>query len=135
MTTPETTDWGAWSKEAVRLMQERNAAWQKRFGLPEDCPFRWDINTATIRFDHEGSQITASVCVVGTTSTHEGTFLWAWANEAIPAVARARLELVREFGAKHQLSLLTTPEFPAGRAEARDTGRLGTSAGRGRSIH
>lgn len=118
MNTVETTDWGAWSQEAVRLMQEHNAAWQKRFGLSDGCPFQWDINTTTIRFDHEAGQVVASVCVVGTTSSREGTFLWSWANESIPITARGRLDMVQEFGARHQLSVLTTPEFPAGRAEA-----------------
>jgi hypothetical protein len=117
MDEAEITDWVAWSREAVRLMQERNAAWQQRFGLSE-CPFQWDINTATITFRRDTDEVSASVCVVGTTSVAESTFLWGWANENVPPMARRYLEKVREFGARHQLQLLTTPEFPGGPAEA-----------------
>jgi hypothetical protein len=110
------TDWGAWSREAVRLMQERNNAWQQRLGL-SDCPFQWNINTATITFRCRVDEVIASVCVVGTTSAAEGTFLWGWANESIPPMARTHLDRVKEFGARHQLPLLTTPEFPRGHSE------------------
>jgi hypothetical protein len=110
------TDWGAWSREAVQLMQKRNIAWQQRFGLG-GCPFHWDMNTAIIKFSRDHDDVIASVCVVGTTSVCEGTFLWGWANESIPPIARKHLELVREFGAKHRLQLLTTPQFPCGHPE------------------
>lgn len=117
MNEVEIIDWGAWSKEAVRLMQERNTAWQQRWGL-SNCPFQWDMNTATVRFRRDNGEVIASVCVVGTTSVAENTFLWGWANENIPAVARKHIERVQAFGARHQLQLLTTPEFPGGRPEA-----------------
>jgi hypothetical protein len=123
-----TTDWGAWSRQAVRLMQERNAVWQQRFGLASGCPFHWDLGMATIEFRRTTDEVVAGVCVVGTTSVHENTFLWGWADENIPPAARKRLEQVREFGAKHNLDLLTTPQFPGGRPEALEmaavTGRV-----------
>src|SRR5438067_2465532 len=50
-------------------------------------------------------------------SACEKTFLWAWANEAIPLGAQDRLLDVRAFGATHGLDLLTTAEWPAERAE------------------
>ena len=120
------TDWASWSKEAVRLMQERNNLWQQRFAV-SSCPFDWDMGTATIRFRRDRDEVIASICIVGTTSEHEGTFLWAWANEEIPSSARRQLELVREFGTRHDLQLLTTPEFPGGHAEALE---MAAAAGR-----
>jgi hypothetical protein len=117
MSDQGTTDWAAWSREAVQLMQKRNAEWQARFAL-ERCPFSWDLNTACIRFQRGTDDVLASICLVGTTSASDGTFLWAWANEAIPAAAQKGLDLVRAFGAKHDLGLLTTGEFPGGRPEA-----------------
>jgi hypothetical protein len=98
-------------------MQERNDAWQRRWGL-SNCPFQWDMNTATIRFRRDTDEVIASACVVGTTSVAETTFLWGWANENVPPMARRRLEGVREFGARHHLQLLTTSEFPGGHPEA-----------------
>jgi hypothetical protein len=122
------TDWGAWSKQAVRLMQERNAVWQQRFGLVGGCPFHWDLGMATIEFRRSTDEVAASVCVVGTTSVSEKTFLWGWADKNIPPAALKHLEQVREFGAKHNLNLLTTPQFPGGRSEALEmaavTGRV-----------
>src|SRR5687767_7024312 len=111
------TDWAAWSREAVQLMRRRNADWEQRFTL-QGCPFVWDLETASIRFERTLDDVVASICLVGTTSSPEGTFLWAWANEAIPSVTRRGLDLVRAFGAKHDLSVLTTAELPGGRPEA-----------------
>ncbi len=116
MSEDPNTDWSGWSREAGRLMQERNAAWQERFRLGGHA-YRWHLDPATLRFERESDAVVARVCVVGTASEHEGTFLWSWANEAIPATARLGLEAVREFGARHGLLLLTTPEFKGGRAE------------------
>ena len=59
----------------------------------------------------------ADVCVVGSASKAEGTFLWAWANETIPDEAKRDLEKVRDFGLEHDLGLLTEPAVAGGRAE------------------
>ena len=99
------------------MMQERNVVWQQRFGLV-GCPFR---GTSTLRrLSFVTTLITWSLpsVWVGTTSLREGTFLWGWANENIPLIARRHLELVREFGIRHQLQLLATPQFTGGRPEA-----------------
>lgn len=116
MDADETTDWAAWGREAVRLMQARNDAWQQRFSLTSNR-FRWDIATATLRFEREHDEVIATICLVGTTSLAKGTFLWAWANESVPEVARRGLDRVRAFGEQHGLSLLTRPEFPGARPE------------------
>jgi hypothetical protein len=109
-------DWAEWSREAVRLMQARNAEWQKRFDLA-GARYAWDLATATMTYAREHDVVLASITLVGTTSAAEGTFLWAWANETIPPVAREGLERVRAFGKEHDLPLLTDAETPGGRAE------------------
>lgn len=109
-------DWGAWSRESVALMQARTDAFVQRFGLSGQ-PFRWDLDTARIMFACADRGVSADLCVVGSVSAAEGTFLWSWANEAIPPQARARIEEVREFGEAHDLDLLTTAAWPGGRAE------------------
>src|SRR4051812_24265052 len=35
MVSDEVTDWAAWSRDAVALLNERNAAWAAKFVLPE----------------------------------------------------------------------------------------------------
>src|SRR5262245_31798633 len=110
------TDWSAWSREAVRLMQERNQAWLDRFHIDRN-PYQWNLDSATLRLERETDAVVARLCAVGSCSEHVGTFLWSWANDAIPAAARRGIEEVREFGARHGLPLLTTPEFKGARPE------------------
>jgi hypothetical protein len=97
-------------------MQDRNEEWQNKYQL-QSRPFRWDLGTATIRFQRPSDAVVASLCLVGTASEAEGTFLWSWANESIPSAARQGIDAVREFGARHDLSLLTEPVFRGGRPE------------------
>jgi hypothetical protein len=111
------TDWGAWSREAVALMNARNEEWNARFGLAR-APYRWDLERGRIRFDRAGDRVVADLCLIGTASMSEGTFQWAWADPTVPGIATAGLDLVRRFGEEHDLSLLITPEWPGGRSEA-----------------
>ena len=71
--------------------------------------------------------------MIGSVSEAEGTFLWAWANEAIPCQARRGLEKVRVFGESNGLELLTIPEWGGSRSEGLEmsavTARLLDAAG------
>jgi hypothetical protein len=105
-----------WSREAVQIMQERNRAFLERFALSGNA-FRWDLEAAQIAFVSGERAVIADIAVAGLTSQSDGTFLWAWAHEAIPPQARQGMDEVRVFGARHDLGLLTTAEWPGGRAE------------------
>jgi hypothetical protein len=98
-------------------MQERNRAWIDRFGVAADARYEWNLDTATIKFPSGAGSVIADLCIIGSASEHEGTFLWAWSNETLPRGAQRRLEDVRAFGLRHDLGLLTTPEWEGGRAE------------------
>ncbi|HKY26946.1 MAG TPA: hypothetical protein VJM12_03285 [Pyrinomonadaceae bacterium] len=113
---PEEQDWGAWSQEAVRLMETRNRASREKFDL-DGRPYRWNLDHAQIAFLFPDHAVVADLCDVGSVSKCEGTFLWAWANEAVGDRAKARLHEVRAFGEKHDLGLLTTAEWQGGRSE------------------
>jgi Domain of unknown function (DUF4265) len=117
MSDSEETDWAAWSREAVRIMQQRNDRWTARYGFA-DCRYDVDVGTATLWLHRKKDLVVAAIRVVGKTSERKGTFLWSWADVILSTEARLGVERVREFGEEHGLSLLTTPEFPAGRAEA-----------------
>src|SRR5262245_29388379 len=108
--------WSDWSRDAVRLMQERNEAWVRDYGL-QGCHYQWSLDSAQMVFRSGASEVVADICVVGSVSEAEGTFLWAWANESIPPHSRRGLERVREFGERNALELLTSPEWPAAGAE------------------
>lgn len=117
MASDESADWGAWSREAVALMQRRNEGWAKTFGLTDGAPFQWSLEEGKIFFMRGHDRVAADLCLIGTASTSGGTFMWAWANDAIPLAARRGLEAVNAFGQKHGLSPLVEAEWPAGRAE------------------
>ena len=110
------TDWSAWSREAVALMQARNDAWVERFGL-SGAPYTWNLHEATIRFQRPMGAVIAELCYVGSVTASEGTFRWAWANDGVPKQAWERLHTVVGFGRANDLDLLTTPEWNAGRAD------------------
>jgi hypothetical protein len=97
-------------------MSAQNEAWTSRFDLAR-APFRWDLATAELRFERATDHVVADLCLVGTVSEVAGTFRWAWANHAIPEAARRGLDMVRAFGATHDLPRLTEPEWPGSRAD------------------
>jgi hypothetical protein len=97
-------------------MAARNRDWVRRFEL-ERARFRWDLNTGELSFERAVDTVVAKLCCIGTVSHSEGTFRWAWSNDAIPAEATRGLDAVRTFGAEHHLELLTTAEWAGGRAE------------------
>ena len=107
------TEWSDWSREARRLMQERNDAFVDGYQLT-DAHYRWNLQLARIGFMLEDDAVVAEITVVGTVSDQAGTFLWGWANEAVPDTARTRLQQVRTFGLEHDLHRLTTPEWVGG---------------------
>ena len=116
MVTEAERNWGAWSRGAVRLMQERNNAWMRDYNVRERH-YHWSIDDAKLVFPSTSDEVVADICMVGSVSVSEGTFLWAWANETIPTHARRGLERVREFGQSNALELLTKSEWPGGRSE------------------
>ena len=114
----QTTDWAAWSREAVEMMQARNAQWPQQFGLQGNPTYRWDLERALLALEAPLHEVVATVCLVGTSSEQDGSFVWSWANEAIPRLHGEALEVVHDFGCTHNLSLLTTARIPGGRPEA-----------------
>src|SRR5215510_6997295 len=116
MPTKVESDWSVWSREAVRLMRERNDAWLREYGL-RGCRYDWTLDDAQLVFISGSDEVIADICVLGSVSESEGTFLWAWANEAIPSHARRGLEKVREFGERNALELLTEPKWLGSRPD------------------
>jgi hypothetical protein len=97
-------------------MQERNDAWMRDYGL-KGCQYDWSLDKAQLVLRLDSDEVVADICVIGSVSEAEGTFLWAWANEAIPHKARRGLERVYEFGKSNMLELLTRPEWPGGQPD------------------
>lgn len=98
-------------------MQQRNAAWTKRFELA-GAPFVWDLTTGMITFQQGPRQVVADAVFLGSASAGEHTFSWSWANDTIGELHRSRLAPVRAFGIANDLAMLTDAAWPGGRAEA-----------------
>lgn len=132
-TAQQPIDWNAWSREAVETMVAGNAQWQRDFGLEGSPKYHWDLDTATLTLEGALGPVLATVCLVGTSSDSEGSFLWSWANEAVPRQHAQALEVVHEFGRENQLALLTTARIQGGRPEAMEclciAGRLQRAMG------
>lgn len=107
-------DWAAWSREAVENMLARNQEWPAQFGLHPPLTCRWDLERALLAFEAPLHEVIASACLVGTSSEKEGSFVWSWANEAIPMQHGQALEVVHDFGRENKLALLTTPRLQGG---------------------
>lgn len=116
--THHTTDWAAWSREAVESMVACNAAWPQQHGLQDKPRYHWDLESATLVLQAPLHQVVATVCLVGTSSVQDGSFVWSWANTAIPPQHGQALEVVHDFGRENQLALLTTACIQGGRPEA-----------------
>lgn len=131
--TEERHDWSAWSRAAVESMMAGNARWRREFGLEGSPPSHWDLDSATLTLQGTLGPVVATVCLVGTTSDSDGSFVWSWANEAIPRQHGQALEPVHEFGRENQLALLTTARIPGGRPVATEclciAGRLQRAVG------
>lgn len=114
------TDWAAWSREAVLIMQRRNDAWQRRFQLPTGTPFRWDLTVGTLTFQRGLRSVMADAVLVGTASDRDGFFVWSWADEEIPRSHRSRTVAVRDFGTANGLTMLVAAKWSGGRTEAQE---------------
>lgn len=110
-------DWSAWSREAVASLERKNEEWQARFAIGNGTPYQWHLDCGEISFDRGHDLLVADICVIGSTSSSEGTFRWSWANDRTPAAARRDVEQVRTFGEKHDLGLLIDAEWPGGKPE------------------
>lgn len=119
-TQAQPIDWAAWSREAVEMMVARNAQWPQEMGLPDTAHYRWDLERGLLALEGPLHEVIAHVCLIGTTSKDDESFVWSWANPAIPAQHGQALEVVHEFGRTHQLSLLTTARIPGGRPVANE---------------
>ncbi|MEU8071636.1 MULTISPECIES: DUF6882 domain-containing protein [unclassified Micromonospora] len=75
-----------------------------------------DVPDGTVTF---GNDLRYRVQLLGTESHDDGTWLWAWANEAsnLPPALLHLAGWLREYGHRQQVAELTEPTFPLRRAD------------------
>lgn len=75
-----------------------------------------DLTSGTVTF---GDDLRYGVQLLGTESHDDGSWLWAWANEAsnLPPALLHLCGWLREYGHRHQIAELTEPTFSLERAD------------------
>lgn len=100
-------DWNVWLRESAAMMTTRSRELMDRHGL-KGAKYTWDLDSGT--FTSGGTKL--ALCVVGT--VENGTFMWSWANGAIPPAAKQGIERVRDFGLIQDIPLLCEPAASGG---------------------
>jgi len=113
----QTQHWRDFSRQCVEEAEEKRDTFMQRYGI-RGASFSYDLDSGHIKFDTGGEVVTARICVVGTTSTHHRTFCWSWANPAIPLCSTPNINVVRQFGERHNAPLLIDAEWVGGHPEA-----------------
>jgi hypothetical protein len=94
--------------EAVHALTALNQSCDKQFQIPSWPHWDYELERGTLTFSGDGvPKVVASIQVVGTTSKTSGTWLWAWANENLPAKVTHAVKTVRAFGEAENLRELT----------------------------
>lgn len=96
------------------LLEQYGAlSFEKQLALGDligDRNWQADLTAGTITF---GSDYTFPIQMLGTESEYDGTWLWAWANDAsnIPPALLQCCTTMRQLGATQNIPELTTPEL------------------------
>jgi hypothetical protein len=87
---------------------------KQAFGLSRYERWDWDDARGAIIFSDGGvPKVVARCQLVGTVSRRSGTWVWAWADEAVESRHRRDLHEVRLYGEHHGIWQLTTPRWEA----------------------
>lgn len=101
-------EWSEWSRSAVQMMKQRNEDFISKYDL-QGKAYSWDLNEALLEFTSQDEIVAADLCVVGTFSETDESFVWSWHNDSIPEKASEKLKVVKIFGEDNNFELLNTP--------------------------
>lgn len=79
-----------------------------------------DLEVGTITFTNpqKGLVVTASVQVIGTYNTQDGSWLWGWDHPSVPPLLGEHARCARDFGERYGLHALTTRKITASMEDA-----------------
>lgn len=98
---------------AVHDLTRLNKKCDEDFHIDSWPRWDYDLERARLTFSQDKMpKVIASIQVVGTTSTTDGTWLWGWANENLPTAATKAMKKVRAFGETENLAALTQSSCP-----------------------
>ncbi|MBC7856885.1 MAG: hypothetical protein IAF94_25930 [Pirellulaceae bacterium] len=96
---------------SVKELQVKNSAHQS-WGLGKFD--RWDLDqdTGTLVFSNpDGSTVTTTAQIIGSFSTSDNSWLWAWDNPSIEGKLKQDALQVKAYGEEHGIERLTTRKW------------------------
>jgi hypothetical protein len=98
---------------AVHQLMHLNKECAKSFYTDAWPRWDYDLDAATLTFSEDNVPgVIASIEVIGSSSISGKTWLWAWANNSLPANVTQGASKVREFGEAENLTDLTQSTLP-----------------------
>ncbi|HEY6815871.1 MAG TPA: hypothetical protein VI168_10065 [Croceibacterium sp.] len=95
-------------ERAMQTLQAQTEASDALWGMA-GAEWSVDLETGIIEFQNDkGWTISAPVQVVGTYDTLDSTFLWGWDHPSVSPGQAESARMVREFGERNGLEVLTT---------------------------
>jgi hypothetical protein len=70
-----------------------------------------DLAAGTISFEHDAGSLTGPVQFIGSYSPDTSTWLWGWANSAMPEHVTSAVAEAAGYGLANGISALTTPKL------------------------
>jgi hypothetical protein len=99
--------------EALHELMRLNELCNNEFRISSWPRWDYELHRGTLTFSQDGvPKVQASIQVIGTTSISEGTWMWGWANDSLPANVTKEVATVREFGTTENITELTKEELP-----------------------
>ncbi|MBO9713996.1 DUF6882 domain-containing protein [Sphingomonas sp.] len=115
----EDADIDAVFERAAEELSLKTSIAVETWGLGSGGDYSVDLEAGIIRFNNDrGWQISAPVQVIGTYNSQDGSWLWGWDHPSVPAPVSKHAALVRDFGARHGLEVLTTRKVAVEEADA-----------------
>lgn len=98
---------------ALRELEAKTSGHDLLWQIQDAEQWSVDQRAGTIQFQFaDGRTATAPLQFIGSISTNDGTWLWAWDNPSVPEPLRQHTLVVRAYGEKLGHELLTTRKFP-----------------------
>jgi hypothetical protein len=107
-------------------LKAKIAAMQHQWNLPSYPRFDFDQDKGQLIFSGAMSSVVlCEIQVVGSFSIKELTWEWAWNNPYIEDKLKIDSLALKDFGAKHGIQRLTTPNWPATEDDSWDMTAIG----------
>jgi hypothetical protein len=96
-------------QQALKSLQDQTARNTRAWGLGSETQWNLDMNEGSLYFTFaDGRKLCASVQVVGTYNSANGSFLWGWDHPSVPEPLRRAARRVYEFGQAQGIEVFTT---------------------------